>query len=167
MHSTQRSKREHSTGRSEFGGPFPQRVRDGAPRIDDKVDDALPSHHENFIAKPRTLSPRRPWLACILLVSIGLLASAVLLGRVLALETSPWPRTLDLCSALFSVSCDPALSVTVPNSRRADRGLGRRLPLHASGPTLGRGPSFTAGHSSLPQPSRDRGNGSPPSAPSR
>src|SRR5262245_54357302 len=111
VHSTTRSKRAHPAG-NELCGALPNRVGDGkgGTGIEEAVDDALPPHHPIVIRKFGRVPPRHAWLATLLLVIVGLLSSAVLLARVLALETTPWPRTLDLCSALFSVSCDPALS---------------------------------------------------------
>jgi protein-disulfide isomerase/uncharacterized membrane protein len=117
MRATQRSKRAQPATGNALGGPLPVRTgnADDASRNEAPADDALPAHHTTvirptIIRQLRTVPPRRTWLAGILLVSVGLLASAILVGRFLELETSPWPRTLDLCSALFSVSCDPALS---------------------------------------------------------
>ena len=110
--SPQRSKRAHSTTGNELRGALADRAGngDGGSRIDAPENDALPPHHATGLRELRNVPPRHAWLATLLLVTFGLLASAVLLGRVLELETTPWPRTLDLCSALFSVSCDPALS---------------------------------------------------------
>jgi len=47
---------------------------------------------------------------CILLVGVGLAASAYLLARLFALLGSPRPGSFDLCAVLFSKGCDAALS---------------------------------------------------------
>ena len=56
------------------------------------------------------MSPRQAWLASLLLIMIGLALSAYLLARVFAVIASPGPASFDLCSWLFSSSCDAALA---------------------------------------------------------
>ena len=60
--------------------------------------------------RARALAPRHWWWVCILLVGVGLAASAYLLARLFALLGSPRPGSFDLCSVLFSHGCDAALS---------------------------------------------------------
>ncbi|MGH2570999.1 MAG: vitamin K epoxide reductase family protein, partial [bacterium] len=52
----------------------------------------------------------RWWLASVLLVAAGAVASAYLLARSFALVASPEPAVPDLCAVLLSTSCDPALA---------------------------------------------------------
>jgi protein-disulfide isomerase/uncharacterized membrane protein len=55
---------------------------------------------------PRT---HHTWAACFALTGLGLALSAYLVGRVFASLASTAPSGFDLCSALFSTSCDQAL----------------------------------------------------------
>ena len=141
----QSTRRAHSTSGNKLRGALVDRTCNGGEesRIDDTADDALPVHHTTVVREFRRMPARHARLATVLLVAIGLLASAILLGRYLALETSPWPRTLDPCSALFSVSCDPALS------DERFRILGVPIVgwgVFYSSPVAEGGPSFTGGH---------------------
>jgi hypothetical protein len=54
-------------------------------------------------------SSRRWWWVSMLLVGMGLSGSAYLLARVFAL-LSAGTHPVDLCSALFAMSCDGALA---------------------------------------------------------
>ena len=52
---------------------------------------------------------RHAWAGCFLLAGAGLALSVYLVGRVFASLASTAPGGYDLCSALFSTSCDEAL----------------------------------------------------------
>jgi protein-disulfide isomerase/uncharacterized membrane protein len=80
------------------------------PRANITQRNIIPRVPNNSHAPAGAPSRRGWWSISVLLIAVGWVQSAYLLGRGFALLSSTKPRTFDLCSALFARSCDAVLS---------------------------------------------------------